>query len=206
MFEPGPDTRLRLQILLRQQEEESLARIRFPLPDPPDPARQQSLRAASLLARSLIARNGVPKVRWRYFTDPELNVGAGRSRKDEFHDAGIDASGILLDPHFLPILHYWIFGPDLPPDVINWFFVAVNQHTDIPALRRLVRQAVRDHDLRPDDAAEEFFKLSLEAGLDVEAAWSVRTAVRKVRTGTRSHSRAAADGRGIESWALQPDS
>ena len=183
MYEPGPDTRLRLRIFLTHEEKGYLSGVRFLLPNPPDPAREKSLKAARALARSLVARNGIPRVRWRYFTVPELNIGAGRSRKDEFHDAGIDGSGILLDPRFLPMLHYWIFGPDLPAELVNWFFVAVNQHLELPTLRRSVRRAVRDHGLAPDCVAEEFFRLALEAGLDVGVAWSLRTAVLNIRGG-----------------------
>ena len=60
------------------------------------------------------------------------------------------------------------------------------RRTDLRALRRSVWQIVRDRNLGRDEACGEFFKLALEAGRDIEAAWSIRTAVRILRTGVPS--------------------
>ncbi len=171
----------RLRIPLTPDEEAFLSRIKFDPPESSD-ASQPSLAAASSLAQLLVGRGGVPKIRWLYFTDPTLNIEQTKSRKELFEEDITDASSVLLDPRFLPILHYWIFGPQLPPTVINWFLVAVAQHTDMRLLRRLVCQAVRDYGLPRDEVCEEFFKLGLEAGLHVEAAWSLRNAVCSMRT------------------------
>ncbi len=180
-------TRLK-KTLLTSGEQDLLSQIQFDLIDAPSDEQQRSLAAASALGRSLIGRGGVPRIRWLYFTDPALNIAETKSRQQVFEESGIDHSSILLDPRFLPMLHYWIFGPQLPSDIINWFFVAVAQHTDLRLLRHSVRRAVRDHGLPPGEVCEEFYKLGLEAGLHAEAAWSVRNAVCSMRTYARSHS------------------
>ena len=175
----------RLRISLTPGEELYLTEIDFELPSSHD-AQQLSLNAACALAKSLVARGGVPKIRWLYFIDPALNMGETRSRKQLVEETLIDPSAVLLDPRFLPVLHYWVFGPQLPPDVINWFLVAAAQHTDLRLLRRSLRQAVRDHGLRPGEICEEFYKLGLEAGLHAEAAWSLRNAICSMRSYARS--------------------
>ncbi len=188
-MEPDLARRARLKLYLTRDEEAYLSDVQFETRDLTDEERRRSLAAASALASSLIARGGLPKVRWRYFTDPELNFDAGKSRMEMFQAEGPHGPAILAHPCFLPMLHYWIYGPDLPPAVINWFFVAAAQHTDKRMLRRAIRQAVRDHDLAPERACEEFFKLALEAGLDIETAWSIRTAVHTLRRPGQSRAR-----------------
>lgn len=168
-------------ITLTRDEEAYLLEVRFDLGDLSLERRQTSLAAASSLARSLVGRGAVPKIRWRYFTDRELNVGVGKSREDLFEENGLSGSAILEHPTFMPFLRYWIYGPDLPSDVISWFFVAVAQHADVRSLARSIRRIVREREMHREQAGEEFFKLALEAGLDIESAWYLRTAVRTVR-------------------------
>ena len=170
-----------LKIALTPEEETYLSQIRFDAPERPGAALQRSLLAGCSLARSLVARGAVPQIRWRYFTDPELNIGSKRSRKDVFEANGLRGSDILLDAAFLPCLRYWVFGPDLPAAAIGWFFAALGRNSDLRALRHLARQATRDCGLEPQVAAEEFFKLALEAGLDPGSARSIRGAVRSMR-------------------------
>ncbi len=181
--------RAHLKIPLTEGEERSLSQIQFDLPEAPPEEQERSLAAACSLAQSLVARGGVPKIRWLYFTDPSLNMGETKSRKQVFEETMDGRSSVLLDPRFLPVLHYWLFGPQIPPDVINWFLVAVAQHTDLRVLRRSVRQHVRDHGLQPGEICEEFFKLGLEAGLHVEAAWSLRNSVCSMRIYDRPSQR-----------------
>ena len=203
MGRPHFDARDKLKIRLALEEEALLADLRFDISDLSDDARQRSLNTACALAKSLVARGGIPKARWRYFIDPELNVGAGRSRKEALEADGVPTSDILCEPRFLPTLHYWIYGPELPPDVINAFMVAAAQHSDLRTLRRQARRAVRERGLPRHPAGDEFFKLALEAGLDTEAAWSIRTAVHSMRTAAREHAGAAA---GQNSGSAESDS
>ncbi len=172
-----------LIIALNPQEEAYLAQVRFDVPEHPDAAWQSSLLAGCQLARSLVARGAVPRARWRYFTDPELNIGRKKSRKGIFEANGVRGADILLDAAFLPYLYYWIFGPDLPEAVIGWFLAAAQHGSNVRSLRHLARQATRDCALEPLNAAEEFFKLALEAGLDEDCARSIRDAVRSMRAG-----------------------
>ena len=82
---------------------------------------QASCRSAGLLATSLLRRNAVPAVRRRYFSDPELNIGSKKSRKEGFESKGVSATAILRHPHFLKYLRYFIYGPDLPFSVVHAF-------------------------------------------------------------------------------------
>lgn len=75
--------------------------------------------AALTLMRSLIARKAIPEVRTKYFTDSDFNVGGrGRSRADIFEKNGTRGEAIFRHPHFLKYLHYFLYGPDLPPQLI----------------------------------------------------------------------------------------
>lgn len=181
MVNTDPVSRARPKISLTTDEELYLSQVHFDPLQSDNSDRQRSLAAASSLAKSVLGRGGVPKIRWRYFTDRELNVGAAMSREELLEAKGISPSGILTDPAFLPVLHYWIYGPQLPQDIISWFMVAVAHGTDLRALRRSVRQAVRENGLPQEEVAEEFYRLALEAGLDSEAAWSIRNAVYTIR-------------------------
>jgi hypothetical protein len=50
---------------------------------------QRSCTAGGKLARSLLMRRAIPEIRYRYFTDPELNTGRRRgSRKNNFERNG----------------------------------------------------------------------------------------------------------------------
>ena len=144
--------------------------------------------AAVSLTRSLLERNAIPKVRLRYFTDPELNIGGHKkSRKDVFEAKGIKGDAIFQHPHFLRYLKYFITGPDLPTETINRFTTIVidDRGTSgmvLDQLRRFARHETRQ--LPPEQrrkAVEEFFKLALECGLDVGLARSIRDAVGNVK-------------------------
>ncbi len=189
MLDTEVTKRARLKIPLTPGEEDFLSQVQFDLPQASPEEQQRILNAACSLAQSLVGRGGVPKIRWLYFTDPLLNVGETKSRKQVFEESLDGRASVLLDPRFLPVLHYWVFGPQIPPDVINWFFVAAVQHTDMRLLRRAVRQAVRDHGLSPAETSDEFFKLGLEAGLYAEVAWSLRNAVSSMRSYEHTHQR-----------------
>ncbi len=181
MVNPDLANRAWPKITLTADEESYLAQVQFNLLDSDHGKQQSSLAAAASLAKSVVGRGGVPKIRWRYFTDRDLNVGAALSREEVLEAKGVSPSGVLMELAFLPMLHYWIYGPQLPQDIVSSFMVAVAQGTDLRALRRSVRQAVREHGLQHNEVAEEFYKLALEAGLDSEAAWSIRNAVYTIR-------------------------
>ena len=61
----------------------------------------------------------------------------------------------------------------------------MTQHANAHVLARSIRRIVREREMHREQAGEEFFKLALEAGLDIESAWYLRSAVRTVRRRTR---------------------
>jgi hypothetical protein len=140
--------------------------------------------AALALAKSLTARNAIPPPRMRWFTDPAYNVsGHGGSREDDFVKNGKKGDDIFRDPNFLKHLRYWVYGPDLPPVVLDGFAAEVATcrpvtSGDLPALRYYAKQQTRAHALDGGTAAEEFYKLALECGLDEFEARSIRNAVK----------------------------
>jgi hypothetical protein len=172
-------------IELTAEENELLGRITFGSSCSHEMLRA-SCEAAALLSRSLLAREAIPKIRLRYFTDPELNIGSKKSREQSFEANGTKGEDILSHGNFLPYLRYFIFGPDLPIKVIDDFWIQVISTgfvsgSDIDALRKIARIATRHHHLDARVASEEFFKIALECGVGVSYARSIRDAVRAVR-------------------------
>ena len=146
-----------------------------------DDVLEKSCAAAKPLARSLLKRKAIPKVRIDYFVDPEYNVGSKRSRKQIFEGNGTRGDDILEHGNFLKYLHYFIYGPDLPTTVIKGFCDQVDRDDDPEVLRRYARRMVRDHSLDRRRGAEEFYKLALECDLDESVARSVRDAALQTR-------------------------
>jgi hypothetical protein len=143
--------------------------------------------AAHKLMESLIARKAIPEVRTKFFTDPVFNIGGrGRSRFQIFEKNGTRGDAIFRHPHFLKYLHYFLYGPDLPAKVVEAFqgkVAACGWVTsgDIIPLGKFARQLTRAHGLDAGNAAEEFYKLALDCGLDASDAHSMRDAVKKAR-------------------------
>src|SRR5437773_7602245 len=103
----------RTKIDLIPEESALLSRITFDFSGNHD-ALRASCAAAGLLAKSLLARNAIPEARLRYFTDPELNIGSRKSRKQVFESNGTVGEAIYSHGNFLKYLRYFIFGPALP--------------------------------------------------------------------------------------------
>lgn len=137
--------------------------------------------------KSLIARKAIPEVRTSYFNNPDLNIGGrGRSRAGIFEKNGTRGEAIFRHPHFLKYLHYFLYGPDLPPQVLEAFRQNVADigfvtSSDIVPLGALARQLTRTNRLDSGDAAEEFFKLALDCGLELYEARSIRDSVKAAR-------------------------
>jgi len=173
---------------LLPQEQALLEQIVF---GPPfDAPREENIRrscdAAAKLAAALISRKAIPEVRLRWFNDPDLQVRTKMSRAQIFvKNAGVD--GVLNHPHFLPYLKYFIFGPDLPADVMDQFSAKVESLPFVSGstygeLIDIARVATRRYRLSPHSACEEFWKLALECGVDDMYARMIRDAVLEVRT------------------------
>jgi hypothetical protein len=143
---------------------------------------QRSCTAGGKLARSLLMRRAIPEIRYRYFTDPELNTGRRLgSRKNNFERNGTKGDAILEHGHFLPYLRYFIFGPNLPQEVMTRFAELVEDDAGAEVfafVRSAVRQLPRERRL---DAPEEFFKLAIELGMEPYRARSVRDAAMQAR-------------------------
>jgi hypothetical protein len=177
-------------IKLTAEEKALVSRIDF---DPTsskrsEPGYSNAVGEAALgLMKSLIARNAIPEVRMRYFSDADFNVGGrGRSRAQIFENNGTGGEAIFRHSHFLKYLRYFLYGADLPPQVIEAFREKIADirfvtSSDIIPLATFGRQMARANRLDAGDAAEEFFKLSLDCGLELYEARSIRDSVKTAR-------------------------
>lgn len=156
--------------------------------EPHDPGYWNAVGEASLaLMRSLITRKAIPEIRTKYFTDAEYNVGGrGKSRAAIFEKNGTRGDAIFRHPHFLRYLLYFLYGPDLPNEVAGAFRKKVADigfvtSSDIVPLGAFARNLTRVNRLDGAHAAEEFFKLALDCGLELYEARSIRDSVKTVR-------------------------
>lgn len=175
---------------LTQREKELLSRIDFypSSRESHDAGYWNGVGEASLaLMRSLVARAAIPDIRTKYFTDPKFNVGGrGKSRAAVFEKNGTRGDAIFRHPHFLKYLHYFLYGPDLPEDVAAAFRKKVADigfvtSSDIVPLGAFARRLTRTNTLNSGHAAEEFFKLALDCGLELHEARSIRDSVNAAR-------------------------
>jgi hypothetical protein len=139
------------------------------------------------LLRSLNERKAVPSQRLSYWNDPQYNFGRVKaSRKGLFERNGCSGSEIFTHPHFIPYLRYFLFGSELPDNVIAEFEAKVGNpewvtSSDVVPIGKFARELTRRHRLDVSDASEEFFKLCLDMGLSLSVAESVMRSVRQVR-------------------------
>jgi hypothetical protein len=174
-------------ILLTPEEQVLLEQISFDH-DLSHERLELSCNAAEPLARSLLKRGAIPKVRLQYFTDPEFNVGGrGKSRKDVFERNGTKGDAILGHGNFLKYLKYFIYGPDLSPSTIAGFRKIVDDDFGtsgmvMDQLRKFARAEMRQVEKgQRYRVPEEFFKLAIESSLNVDEAASILEAARSVR-------------------------
>ena len=145
-----------------------------------------SIGPAYQLARSLLEREAIPPIRWRYFTDHKLNIGGrGKSRQEVFERNGTSGDAILKHPHFHKYLRYFVLGPDIPSEAIAEFAALVRDcgpvtSGDTKAFCSLARQQVRNAGLKRKDAAEEYFKLGLELEIGQDIAYAVRNSIMRM--------------------------
>lgn len=179
-----------LAIELNENEKDLVSRIDF---DPSGRSQnrdswRQAADAMADLMRSLLERNAIPEPRKKYFTDPAYNVGGhGLSRLQIFEKNGTRGDAIFKHGNFVKYLRYFLFGPDLPNNVIEGFQKKVTDcgtpftSGDSLTVADFARQLTRSHGLAGPQAAEEFYKLSLDCGLDSDDARTIRDSVQKVR-------------------------
>jgi hypothetical protein len=139
------------------------------------------------LLRSLSERNAVPPHRLSYWNDPRYNFGRVKtSRKGLFERNGCTGAEIYTHPNFIPYLRYFLFGSELPDDVIAKFEAKVGNpewvtSSDVVPIGKFARDLTRQHRLDISDAPEEFFKLCLDMGLSLSVAERVMRSVRQIR-------------------------
>jgi hypothetical protein len=176
-------------VKLTEQEKALLTKIDFALStrsDGPENWRRVA-DAMQGLTRLLVERNAIPEARLKYVTDPECNVqGHGSSRK-EIIERNDPPTPMVRNPAFVKYLHYFLYGPDLPSEVIEAFGEKVAAcgklftGTDAMEVGDLALRLTRSNGLDPYQAPEEFQKLALECGLRVHHARSVRDRVMRAR-------------------------
>ena len=173
-------------VLLNPGEQKLLDEITFGYGQGDDEIIRASCRASATLTPLLLQREAIPEIRIRFFIEPEFNIGANKSRLQVFESDGVTGYAIFGDPRFLEFLHYFIYGPKLPDQVIAEFSNIAYPYEyisggDIKDLRELAISLVDEYKLRPRDVTCEFFKLALECGMDSYYARSIRDTVRATK-------------------------
>lgn len=139
------------------------------------------------LLQSLSARKAIPESRLSWWGDPRFNQGRLKgSRKQIFERNGAAARDIYTSPHFVSHLRYFLFGADLPDQVIAAFEESVGDpqwvtSSDIVPLGKAARDLTRRFHLDRGAAPGEFFKLCIDMGLSLMAAESITASVKQVR-------------------------
>jgi len=108
------------------------------------------------------------------------------SRQQVFESNATTGNAIYRHPHFIPYIHHWIRGPDLPKDVIDGLCRILNEDHATSGMvmdqyREHARASVRKHGLTPTNAATEFFRLGVEIGMEIDDARTLRDAARSTR-------------------------
>src|SRR4051794_26081027 len=173
-------------IALEPEESALLERIELDMSKIRYEAAQSNAPAVVRLMHMLAKRRAIPEVRVRYWLDPEYQRGRLKgSHKGLFERNNCTGDEIYEHPHFLPYLKYFLFGADLPENVIAAFKAKVGNpewlsSSDIVPLTKFARTLARQNGLTKSDS-EEFFKLSLDLGLPLYTASAVGQAVAQVR-------------------------
>ena len=176
-------------VSLNPGEQKLLGQITFGLGHGNDEVLKNSCETASVLVTLLLQREAIPEIRVRFFIDPKFNIGAKKSRLQVFESDGITDHAVFSNPRFLEYLHYFIYGPKLPEQIINEFSNIAYPYEyisggEIKDIRELVVSLVCEYKLNPPDIACEFFKLALECGMNVYFAQSIKDTVRAIKYGS----------------------
>lgn len=139
------------------------------------------------LLQSLDEREAIPDERLNYWLEPEYYTGRHKtSHKGMFERNGCTGEDIYIHPHFLPYFRYFLFGVDLPEEVVERFEERVDEciwvtSSDIIPIAKCARTLTRRFGLEGRTASEEFFKLCLDMELGLSTADHVRRLVMQVR-------------------------
>jgi hypothetical protein len=139
---------------------------------------------SATLVQSLLDREAIPEVRMRYFTDPEYHISNPKASLYElFLRNTRTAAEMYRHPHFLPYLHYFVFGADLPQGVKETFLARyLESDGDREQLADLARSQLRElmRTRPPQDykLPESFYQLALDCGCEQWDARAVRNALK----------------------------
>ena len=131
---------------------------------------------------SLMHRSAIPKIRLRYFTDPDLNIGQTYLSKKEVFENNLTQGKEVYDHHdFIKYLYYFIFGSKIPESMQKEFLAIIEEETQtsgelISKLTSFARKKAKELNWNRNKIGDEFFKLSLDCNLDYSLARSVRDA------------------------------
>lgn len=153
------------------------------------PARENGERAAQLATR-LLERGAIPPVRKKVFADSDYATGRGPSVREQFRRHGNSPEETLRHPHFLAWLRYFIFGPDLPANLIEAYATKLDDmgmitSGDVGVLATYVRAETRKYGLIKSQA-DKIFKLALEHDDDIYLAQRLRREVLKTAKAYRA--------------------
>lgn len=141
---------------------------------------------ACQLMKLLLARDGIPGPRLRYFSDPEYRRGYPRgSRRQLFERNKTTGDEIYRHPNFLTHLRYFLLGANLPQQVIDDFSAKVHScghvgPSDALDLGKYARGLTRKWSLTSGDA-EAFYQLALDCGVYQGHAQRIQEIVEKTR-------------------------
>lgn len=152
---------------------------------------QRNGELALALMTSLLARAAIPEVRLKYFEDPTYRTGRIKgSYRQLFERNKTVGDDIFRHPNFLQHLRYFLFGAELPDDVIEAFSGKALAYghvgpSDALELGTFGRDLTRKRDLAvrigADAVAEEFYKLALDCRVYQGHALAIRKRVASIR-------------------------
>jgi hypothetical protein len=137
------------------------------------------------LMRSLLCRDAILPSRLALFKDSRYRVQlTNHSVEKEFELNGTRGEEIYIHPGFLTYLRYFLFGADLPNDLISEFAQEVDLRRplsshDLSDLGALARQLSKRFNLDPTQVATEFYRLSVDLGLDPNSCRTIHDGVNR---------------------------
>ncbi|QIG92150.1 hypothetical protein [Bradyrhizobium sp. 6(2017)] len=146
---------------------------------------QSNRKPIIALLTSLTERNAIPEHRIRYFTDPDYKQGRIKgSRKELFERNGNDGAEIYEHPNFKQYLRYFLFGPELPDRAIVEFEEEIGDPkwvsgSDAIALAKKAVKIARAYQIQKHEAADNFFKLALDMGINFSQADQMQGIIRR---------------------------
>lgn len=153
-------------------------------------AAQRNGELAFALMKSLLVRDAIPEVRLKYFEEPTYRTGRVKGlHRNLFERNKTVGDDIFRHPNFLRHFRYFLFGAELPDDVIKAFSVKAFAYgnvgpSDALALGTLGRDLTRKYHLAvrmdADAVADEFYKLALDCRIYQGHALAIRKRVASI--------------------------